>query len=72
MLSLTRAPDQRRESPTLVVLTTALQLGLVVLVWLLALIPAALAALTILTVKLVRGALRGPASSSPRSEGDRT
>jgi len=54
-----------------VVLTTALQLGLVVLVWLLALIPAALAALTILTVKLVRSALRGRASSSPRSEGDR-
>jgi len=70
MLSLTRAPDQRRESPTLVVLTTALQLGLVVLVWVLALIPAALAALTILTVKLVRRALRGPSNSSPGSKGD--
>lgn len=57
MLSVTRALDTRRESPTLVVLTTILQLGLVVLVWLVALIPAALAALTILTVKTIRHVL---------------
>jgi hypothetical protein len=54
MLSVTREPDRRPESPTLVVVTTALQLTLVVLVWLLALIPAALAALTVLTYKMVR------------------
>ncbi|WP_291871723.1 hypothetical protein [Caulobacter sp.] len=40
------------------VLVTALQLGLVVVVWLLALIPAAIAALTVLSFKAVRGALR--------------
>jgi hypothetical protein len=54
MLSLTKTPDRRPESPTLVVVTTALQLGLVVLVWLLALIPAAVAALVVLTYKMVR------------------
>lgn len=54
MLSVTSPLAERRESPTLVVLTTALQLGLVIVVWLLALIPAALAALTILGVKAAR------------------
>ncbi len=62
----------RPESPTLVVVTTALQLGLVVLVWLLALVPAALAAFTVLTVKAVRAALRGPAGSSPPMEEDKS
>ena len=47
---------ERRESPTLVVLTTMLQLGLVVLVWLLALVPAALVALTMLIVRAIRQA----------------
>jgi hypothetical protein len=55
-----------------VVVTTALQLGLVVLVWLLALVPAALAAFTVLTVKAVRAALRGPAGSSPPMEEDKS
>lgn len=59
MLSVTPAPAERPESPTFVVVTTALQLSLVVVVWLLALIPAAIAALTVLTFKTVRGALRG-------------
>ncbi len=68
MLSVSRALDERKESSTLVVLTSALQLALVVLVWLLVLIPAALAALTILTVKTVRAALRRPAVSSPPVE----
>jgi len=58
MLTLNRALDQRPESKTLVVLVTGLQLALVVLVWLAALIPAAIAALTILTIKIVRGAFR--------------
>jgi len=62
MLSVTRTLDERRESPTLVVLTTILQLGLVVVVWLLALVPAALAALTILGVKAVRRLVRARAS----------
>lgn len=49
-----RTLDHRPESLTLVILTTALQLGLVVVVWLLALVPAALAALTLLAVKAMR------------------
>lgn len=58
MLSVSRALDQRPESPSLVIATTILQLGLVVVVWLVALIPAALAALTMLAVTLARGAFR--------------
>lgn len=65
MLSMTRAPVDRPESPTLVVLATALQLGLVVVVWLLALIPAAIAALTVLAFKTVRGALRKARPAAP-------
>lgn len=58
MLSVNRALDRRQESPSLVIATTALQLALVVLVWLLALAPAALAALAILLIKSARGAFR--------------
>ncbi|AZS22544.1 MULTISPECIES: hypothetical protein [unclassified Caulobacter] len=58
MLAGDRALVHRPESPTLVVLTTALQLGLVVVVWLLALVPAALAALALLAAKAIRRALR--------------
>lgn len=58
MLAGNRALVHRPESPTLVVLTTALQLGLVVVVWLLALVPAALAALALLAAKAIRRALR--------------
>jgi hypothetical protein len=54
MLSVTRDPERRPESPTLVVVTTALQLALIVVVWLLALIPAAIAALAVLTYKGIR------------------
>lgn len=43
-----------RESPTLVVLVSALQLGLVVGVWLLALVPAAVVALSIMGFRVVR------------------
>lgn len=56
MLSVTRGPEEHPESPTLVVVTTVLQLSLVIVVWLLALIPAAIAAMTVLTFKLVRAA----------------
>lgn len=56
MLSVNRALDQRPESSSLVIITTALQLALVVLVWLLALVPAALAALTLLALKSAREA----------------
>jgi hypothetical protein len=72
MLSLNRALDQRRESPALVVATTILQLALVVIVWLVALIPAAIAALTIMTVKMVRGAFRKPAAAPSSAEADKT
>lgn len=58
MLIFNRLHDGRRESPALVVVTTSLQLALVVVVWLLALAPAAIAALTILTIKTVRVAFR--------------
>ncbi|MCY1646843.1 hypothetical protein OVA11_07135 [Caulobacter sp. SL161] len=58
MLSVGRALDQRPESPSLVIATTILQLGLVVVVWLVALVPAALAALTMLAVTSARGAFR--------------
>lgn len=68
MLSVTRAPAESPESPTLVVLVTALQLGLVVVVWLLALIPAAIAALTVLVFKTVRGVLRKTPAVLPSSE----
>jgi len=71
MLSVTRAPVERPESPTLVVVTTVLQLSLVVVVWLLALIPAAIAALTVLAFKLVRAAFRKTAAAHPTVEADR-
>jgi flagellar biosynthesis protein FliP len=66
---LSPALRERRESPTLVVVTTALQLGLVVLVWLLALVPAALVALTVLVVKLIRRALGIAADPTPYDDG---
>lgn len=53
-----RTFDHRPESSTLVILTTALQLSLVVVVWLLALVPAALTALTLLALKAIRRAVR--------------
>jgi hypothetical protein len=53
MLSVSQTFEERKESPTLVVVTTAFQLALVVLVWLLALVPAAVAALTMLTIKTI-------------------
>ena len=56
MLSVNRALDQQAKSPSLVIVTTIIQLGLVVMVWLLALVPAALAALTLLLVKAASGA----------------
>lgn len=57
MLAVSRSLDRRFESPTLVVATTGLKLALVVLVWLVALFPAALAALTLLAVTSARRAL---------------
>lgn len=60
MSRLSPALSPRRESPTLVVVTTALQLGLVVLGWLLALAPAALAALSLMTFKAIRRTFAPP------------
>lgn len=62
---------QRPESKTLVVFTTVLQLGLVMLVWLLALLPAMIAALAVLTYKTVRRLLGGAPSASNAREGFR-
>jgi len=69
MPQLSPALRERPESPTLVVVTTALQLGLVVLVWLLALAPAAIVALTVLTVNTVRRALGIAADPVPYGDG---
>ena len=66
---LSPALREHRESPTLVVLTTAFQLGLVVLVWLVALVPAALVALTVLIVKAIRQALSPAAEPRPHDDG---
>lgn len=60
---------QHRESRALVVITTVLQLGLVVAVWLLALVPAAIAALTVLLVKLIRRALGFAPAPPPFEDG---
>lgn len=56
-MSVSQALEERKESPALVVVTTAFQLALVVLVWLLALVPAAVAALTMFAIKMIRRAL---------------
>lgn len=69
MLIFNRLHDEGRESPTLVVMTTSLQLALVVLVWLLALAPAAIAALTLLTIKSVRTAFRKVTAAKPPAKG---
>lgn len=71
MLAANRPLDRRSESPALVVVTTILQLSLVVVVWLLALIPAAIAALTVLIFKTVRGALRKTPVVLPSAGTDR-
>ena len=57
-------PRDRQESKLLVVLISVLQLSLVVLVWLLALIPAAVLALAVISVKAARGAFRAAVSAS--------
>ena len=57
MLSVSQALEERKETPALVVVTTAFQLALVVLVWLLALVPAAVAALTMFAIKTLGGVL---------------
>ena len=57
-------PRDRQESKPLVVLISVLQLSLVVLVWLLALVPAALLALAVISVKAARGAVRAAVSAS--------
>lgn len=65
-----RSALQRPESKSLVVFTTVLQLGLVVVVWLLALVPAAIAALTVLLYKTLRK-LFGAAPPPPNAGGRR-
>ena len=66
MLSVSQALEERKESPALVVVTTAFQLALVVLGWLLALVPAAVAALTMLAIRTLRRAFdRTPPPGGP-------
>jgi hypothetical protein len=69
MLTFNRLQSEGRESPTLVVVTTALQLALVVVVWLLALAPAAVAALTVLTIKTLRATFRKVTNAKPPLQG---
>lgn len=54
-----RPKASKPENKTLVVALSALQLTVVVLVWLVALIPAALAALAVLLWKSARPSVRG-------------
>lgn len=56
-----RGRNPRKESKPLVVAVSVLQLGLIVLVWLLALVPVALMAL----VATVAGALKPAAAKAP-------
>ena len=57
--------QDRQESKALVVAISALQLGLVVLVWLLAIVPAALLALGAVLFKSLRGVFRAAGQPSP-------
>lgn len=66
---LSPALRQHRESRTLVVVTTILQLGLVVLVWLLALVPAAIAAVAVLIYKTARRAFGALPQPGPYDDG---
>lgn len=50
-----RKPDDKPENKALVVLVTVLQLAAIVLVWLLAIVPAALLALAALAGKTITG-----------------
>lgn len=65
MLSASPALREPRESQTLLVVTSALRLGLVMLVWLLALVPAIVAALAVFAVGAVRHALARSPSRRP-------
>ncbi len=64
MPSLVRSSDLKPENKTLVVVTTILQLSAVVVVWLLAIVPAALLALAAIIGKTIAGALRGSRNRS--------
>jgi hypothetical protein len=57
--------QERQESKALVVAISVLQLSLVVVVWLLAIVPAALLALGALLFKSLRGVFRVAAPPSP-------
>ena len=61
-------PRDRRESKALVVAVSVLQLALVVLVWLLAIVPAALLALGAMMVQALRP-VRRPVSAIPDAPG---
>lgn len=58
-MSITGPKASKPENKTLVVALSALQLTVVVIVWLLALIPAALAALAVFLWKSARPTVRG-------------
>ncbi|MET3667963.1 hypothetical protein [Caulobacter sp. 1776] len=53
--------DLRPENKALVVILTALQLAVVVAVWMLAIVPAGLLALAVLARKAIRTGLKGEA-----------
>lgn len=65
--SIVRSSDLKPENKVLVVLTTILQLSAIILVWLLAIVPAALLALAAILGKTVARVLRGARKPSPTS-----
>lgn len=67
MPSIVRSSDLKPENKTLVVVTTILQLSAIILVWILAIVPAALLALTAIVGKTVTGALRDSRMHPPTS-----
>lgn len=67
MPSVVRASHLKPENKTLVVVTTILQLSAVILVWFLAIVPAALLALTAIVGKTSARVLRSTLKHPPTS-----
>lgn len=65
--SIVRSSDLKPENKVLVVVTTILQLSAIVLVWLLAIVPAALLALAAILGKTAAGAFKVSPRRPPTS-----
>ncbi|WP_454718679.1 hypothetical protein [Caulobacter segnis] len=62
-----RLSDLKPENKVLVVVTTILQLSAIILVWILAIVPAALLALAAIVGKTIAGAFRDSRKRPPTS-----